>query len=388
MMFASNLGVDINFDLNENELKKILFSEEPGLVMQLTNKDYINLKDQLNTLNFEKIYSLGKTNKKDQLVIKSKTFNKRIKFNELMEHWSKVSSEIKKLRDNPKSAEEEKKSYLNRNKIILNQTFHFEIPKKLNFKNKPNLAVIREQGVNGQIEMAAAFEKAGFEVTDLHMSDLINKRLTLNSFQGIIFPGGFSFGDVLGAGRGWANSILMNSFLKDQFEEFFNRTDTFSFGVCNGCQVMSNLKEIIPGTSSWPTLTNNDSGQFEARLTQVKIHKSKSLLFDDMQDSHLLIPVAHGEGKMDFTGSKKQIKNDQVVMSYVDANGKLTEDYPNNPNGTSKGITSVCSEDGRATIMMPHPERAFLNAQLSWTFLGDEGFSPWIKMLLNARKYF
>ena len=146
------------------------------------------------------------------------------------------------------------------------------------------------------------------------MSDLINKRLTLNSFQGIIFPGGFSFGDVLGAGRGWANSILMNSFLKDQFEEFFNRTDTFSFGVCNGCQVMSNLKEIIPGTSSWPILTNNDSGQFEARLTQVKIHKSKSLLFDDMQDSHLLIPVAHGEGKMDFASSKKQLKNDQVVM--------------------------------------------------------------------------
>ena len=388
MMFASNLGVDINFDLNENELKKILFSEEPGLVMQLTNKDYIDLKDQLNTLNFDKIYPLGKTNKQDHLVIKSKTFNKKIKFNELMKHWSKVSSEIKKLRDNPKSAEEEKKSYLNRNKIILNQTFHFEIPKKLNFKNKPNLAVIREQGVNGQIEMAAAFEKAGFEVTDLHMSDLINKRLTLNSFQGIIFPGGFSFGDVLGAGRGWANSILMNSFLKDQFEEFFNRTDTFSFGVCNGCQVMSNLKEIIPGTSSWPILTNNDSGQFEARLTQVKIHKSKSLLFDDMQDSHLLIPVAHGEGKMDFTSSKKQLKNDQVVMSYVDANGRLTEDYPNNPNGTSKGITSVCSEDGRATIMMPHPERAFLNAQLSWTNLGNEEFSPWIKMFLNARKYF
>ena len=150
---------------------------------------------------------------------------------------------------------------------------------------------------------------------------------------------------------------------------------------------MSNLKEIIPGTSSWPILTNNISGQFEARLTQVKIHKSKSLLFEDMQDSRLLIPVAHGEGRMHFTSSRK-IKNDQVVMSFVDAEGKSTESYPNNPNGTLKGITSVCSEDGRATIMMPHPERAFLNAQLSWTNLGNEGFSPWIKMFLNARKYF
>ena len=388
MMFASNLGVDIDFDLEDNELKEILFAEEPGLVMQMTNKNFMDLKDHLNQIDFEKVHVLGKTNKHEQLVIKSKTFNEKINFNDLMKHWSKVSSEIKKLRDNPKSAEEEEESYLNRNKIILRQEFNFDIPKNISFKNKPKLAVIREQGVNGQIEMAAAFEKTGFEVLDVHMNDLIDKNLTLNSFQGIIFPGGFSFGDVLGAGRGWANSILMNSFLKDQFENFFNRNNTFSFGVCNGCQVMSNLKDIIPGTSSWPKLTNNNSGQFEARLTQVKIHKSKSLLFDEMEDSHLLIPVAHGEGKMDFHGLKKPIKNNQVVMSYVDADGNSTEDYPNNPNGTEKGITSVCSEDGRATIMMPHPERAFLNAQLSWTNLSNEGFSPWIKMFLNARKYF
>ncbi len=387
MMFASNLGVDINFDLAESELKKILFSEEPGLVMQMSNKDFLDLKDKLNIINFYEVYPIGKTNNHDQLSIKSKTFKEKIDLNVLMKHWSKVSSEIKKLRDNPNCAEEEQASYLNRNKIILHQSFNFEVPKSLNFKNKPNLAVVREQGVNGQIEMAAALEKVGFDVTDLHMNDLIEKHLTLKSFQGIVFPGGFSFGDVLGAGRGWASSILMNSFLKDQFEEFFNRPDTFSFGVCNGCQVMSNLKEIIPGTSFWPILTNNISGQFEARLTQVKIHKSRSLLFEDMQDSRLLIPVAHGEGRMDFTSSRK-IKNDQVVMSYVDAEGKSTESYPNNPNGTLKGITSVCSEDGRATIMMPHPERAFLNAQLSWTNLGNEGFSPWIKMFLNARKYF
>ena len=248
--------------------------------------------------------------------------------------------------------------------------------------------MIREQGVNGHTEMAAAFSTAGFEVTDIHMNDLLSQKFNLKDFQGIIFPGGFSFGDVLGAGKGWANFILNNSLLKNQFEEFFSKKESFSLGVCNGCQVLSNLKEIIPGTDNWPKLKNNSSGQFEARLTQIKIFKSNSLLFDDMENSQLLVPVAHGEGKMIFSNPEKVSKNNQLVMSYVDTAGNQTESYPGNPNGSEKGITGICSEDGKVTIMMPHPERAFLNAQLSWTDLGDKGFSPWIKMFHNARKYF
>ena len=388
MMFASNLGIDLNFEANSDELNRVLFTEEPGLLMQMSEQYFNELKDYLKKVNFHKIKSIGKININDELKIKSKNFEEKIKFDDLMKHWSKVSSEIKKLRDNPNCAEEEEKSYLDRGNTILSQSFDFEIPIPNYVETKPTIAVVREQGVNGQTEMAAAFETAGFEVTDVHMNDLINKRFVLNSFQGIVFPGGFSFGDVLGAGKGWAYSILMNSFLKDQFEEFFNREDTFSLGVCNGCQVMSNLKEIIPGASSWPILTNNKSGQFEARLSQVLIHESRSLLFDGMQESQLLIPVAHGEGRMDFANSESNLFDDQVVMSFVDAKGESTEKYPSNPNGTSNGITALCSEDGRATIMMPHPERGFLNSQLSWTNLRGEGYSPWIKMFLNARKYF
>ena len=388
MMFASNLGIDLHLDANLDELNRILFSEEPGLLLQIPEQYFNELKNDLEKINFHKINPIGKINNNDELKIKSKNLEEKIKYDDLMKHWSKVSSEIKKLRDNPICAEEEEKSYLDRSNTILSQSFNFEIPFPNHEKTKPTIAVVREQGVNGQTEMAAAFEKAGFVVTDVHMNDLINKRFELKSFQGIVFPGGFSFGDVLGAGKGWANTVLMNPFLKDQFEEFFNREDTFSLGVCNGCQVMSNLKEIIPGTNSWPILTNNSSGQFEARLSQVLIHESRSLLFDGMQESHLLIPVAHGEGRMDFANSENKLLEDQVVMSFVNAKGVSTESYPSNPNGTKKGITAVCSEDGRATIMMPHPERAFLNSQLSWTNLKGEGFSPWIKMFINARKYF
>ena len=238
--------------------------------------------------------------------------------------------------------------------------------------------------------MSAAFTKAGFKVFDVHMTDLKNKIFSLDDFKGLAFPGGFSYGDVLGAGRGWANSILMNNELRDDFENFFNRTDTFSLGVCNGCQVLSELKEIIPGAEEWPSLKKNLSNQFEARLVQLKVNDSRSIFFQNMKDSQLIVPVAHGEGRMEFSDPsnlRKLISNNQIPLQYVDSEGEIATSYPSNPNGTTKGISSVCSNDGRVTILMPHPERAFLNKQLSWTNNEDSGFSPWFEMFLNARQF-
>ena len=295
------------------------------------------------------------------------------------------------MRDNPISALEESKSFIERKKNKLNQKTHF---KSSNFKNafsiKPKIAVIRDQGINGQIEMSAAFTKAGFKVFDVHMTDLKNKIFSLDDFKGLAFPGGFSYGDVLGAGRGWANSILMNNELRDDFENFFNRSDTFSLGVCNGCQVLSELKEIIPGAEEWPSLKKNLSNQFEARLVQLRVNDSRSIFFQNMKDSQLIVPVAHGEGRMEFSDPsnlRKLISNNQIPLQYVDSEGEIATNYPSNPNGTTDGISSVCSNDGRVTILMPHPERAFLNKQLSWTNNEDSGFSPWFEMFLNARQF-
>ena len=238
--------------------------------------------------------------------------------------------------------------------------------------------------------MSAAFSRAGFKVFDVHMTDLKNKIFCLDDFKGLAFPGGFSYGDVLGAGRGWANSILMNNELRDIFENFFNRSDTFSLGVCNGCQVLSELKEIIPGADEWPILKKNLSNQFEARLVQLKVNDSRSIFFQNMKDSQLIVPVAHGEGRMEFSNSsnlEKLISNNQIPLQYVDSEGEIATSYPSNPNGTTEGISSVCNTDGRVTILMPHPERAFLNKQLSWTNSEDSGFSPWFEMFLNARQF-
>jgi phosphoribosylformylglycinamidine synthase len=221
------------------------------------------------------------------------------------------------------------------------------------------------------------------------MSDLKTDSINLDDFNGLAFPGGFSYGDVLGAGRGWSNSILMNTKLADIFEKFFNRSDTFSLGVCNGCQVLSEMQSIIPGTNNWPSLKKNISNQFEARLVQLKLNPSKSIFFQGMENSQLIVPVAHGEGRMVFKNDSdidKLFKNNQIPLQYADNSGAPTEEYPSNPNGSNQGITSVCSDDGRVTILMPHPERAFLNTQLSWTDENESILSPWMEMFVNARR--
>ncbi len=251
---------------------------------------------------------------------------------------------------------------------------------------RPGMAVLREQGVNGQAEMAAAFHKAGFDCTDVHMSDIIAGRVTLGQFKGLVACGGFSYGDVLGAGEGWAKSILFNSRIRDQFSAFFLRPDSFTLGVCNGCQMLSNLHELIPGADDWPHFVRNRSEQFEARVSMVEVLETPSVLFKGMEGSQLPVPVAHGEGRAEFRAREDlDTVASRVALRFVETDGSPAQRYPANPNGSPQGITGLTSEDGRVTIMMPHPERVFRTVQNSWhpEDWGPDG--PWLRMFRNAR---
>jgi phosphoribosylformylglycinamidine synthase len=253
---------------------------------------------------------------------------------------------------------------------------------------RPRVAVLREQGINGHVEMAAAFDRAGFAAVDVHMSDIIAGRVSLREFKGFTACGGFSYGDVLGAGEGWAKSILFNARARDEFEAFFKRDDSFALGVCNGCQMMSNLQELIPGADAWPHFVRNKSEQFEARFVLLEVQKSISLFFDGMAGSRIPIAVAHGEGYAEFA-SDSALKAAQplVALRYVDNRGRVTEHYPLNPNSSPQGITGLTSKDGRFTILMPHPERVFRMVQNSWhpAEWGEDG--AWLRMFRNARKW-
>ena len=285
------------------------------------------------------------------------------------------------MRDNPMCADEEFAL------IRASRGLHADSSIKLKptkYKKRPQVAILREQGVNGQIEMAAAFYEAGFKPIDVHMTDLLNGDINLDSFTGLIACGGFSYGDVLGAGRGWAQTILQNTELKKQFSAFFTRKDTFSLGVCNGCQMLSELKEIIPGADNWPTFTKNSSEQFEARLVTVRINKTPSIFFNDMEDAILPVPVAHGEGHV--SDIDLSINKGLVALQYTNDTGKPAAGYPYNPNGSTQGITGLTTTDGRVTIMMPHPERAFQLRQLSWS-PNEWTYSPWLRMFQNARHW-
>ena len=253
---------------------------------------------------------------------------------------------------------------------------------------RPEMAILREQGVNGQIEMAAAFDAAGFNCRDVHMSDIIEGRVSLADFSGLVACGGFSYGDVLGAGQGWAKSILFNARARDEFSAFFERKDSWGLGVCNGCQMLSSLRDLIPGASHWPAFIRNTSEQFEARFSQVEILPTASLLLDGMAGSRLPIAVAHGEGHAEFASDvdvQSVLDENLVVMRYVDNQGQPTERYPFNPNGSPQGITGLTTQDGRFTIMMPHPERVFRSVLNSWhpDDWGEDG--PWLRMFRNAR---
>jgi phosphoribosylformylglycinamidine synthase len=253
---------------------------------------------------------------------------------------------------------------------------------------RPRVAVLREQGVNGQVEMAAGFTRAGFDAYDVHMTDLASGRCSLADFHGIVACGGFSYGDVLGAGEGWAKSILFAPRLRDAFTGFFARADTFSLGVCNGCQMMSNLRELIPGAAHWPRFVRNLSEQFEARYVMLEVQSSASLFFRDMAGSRIPVATAHGEGYAEFRdGAQLADAAPHVVVRFVDGRGRATEAYPFNVNGSPHGITGLTTADGRFTILMPHPERVWRTAQMSWHPRDWPEVSPWYRIFANARRW-
>ncbi|SMN10894.1 Phosphoribosylformylglycinamidine synthase, synthetase subunit / Phosphoribosylformylglycinamidine synthase, glutamine amidotransferase subunit [uncultured Candidatus Thioglobus sp.] len=376
MAFASHCGLDIlDNDINT------LFNEELGCVIQVTNANKSAVESALSAAGLSDCTRvIANINTTDTINIGS--FSQ--KRNVLQQLWSKTSYEIAKLRDNPECAKQEFDA-LAEDTQGLQSRLSFDINQApAILTHRPKVAILREQGVNGQIEMAAAFDKAGFEAVDVHMSDILERRLSLADFKGLAACGGFSYGDVLGAGRGWASSILYNSCAKDEFEAFFNRSESFALGVCNGCQMMSGLGAIIPGSQNFPSFKRNVSEQFEARFSSVKINKSNSIFLSEMAGSIMPIAIAHGEGRASFSDNK----NPAHIMQYVDHEGNPTQIYPHNPNGSDDSVAGVCNESGQVTIMMPHPERVIRAVQNSYHPQDWNERSPWMKMFENARKIF
>jgi phosphoribosylformylglycinamidine synthase len=307
--------------------------------------------------------------------------------------WSATTHAMQRLRDNPLAADQEFARISDRDDPGLAPRVGFDVDDDpaapfIGRGARPRVAILREQGVNGQVEMAAAYTRAGFDAFDVHMSDLAEGRRTLSEFRGVVACGGFSFGDVLGAGEGWAKSILFDTRLRDAFAGFFARSDTFALGVCNGCQMMSNLHEIIPGSAHWPHFVRNASEQFEARLVLLEVLPTPSLFFRGMEGSLLPVALAHGEGLAEFRDAAQlAAARPHVALRFVDHRGRATETYPYNPNGSPEGVTGLTTADGRFTILMPHPERVFRSVQMSWHPRGWGELSPWYRMFANARRW-
>ena len=313
------------------------------------------------------------------------------RWQDLFDAWWSTTHAMQRLRDNPECADEERETRRGFEAQPLAPVVTFDpaddiASPYITRGARPRIAILREQGVNGQVEMAAAFDRAGFTAVDVHMTDLIEGRVNLSEFKGLAACGGFSYGDVLGAGRGWATSILERSVLRDQFAGFFARSDSFAFGACNGCQMLSQLKQLIPGAEHWPRFLRNRSQQYEARLALLGIEESPSILLRGMAGSRLPIVVAHGEGRVEFTDDAQRTAA-QIAFRYVNADGSAASTYPTNPNGSPDGIAGLTSTDGRVTLMMPHPERVFRSVQLSWRPREWGEDSPWMRLFRNARAW-
>lgn len=390
MMFASRLGVTLDLSSLPGDALAQLFNEELGAVIQVKAADEAAVLKALHQALGDHVYTIGRPTTNRQLAIQTAGDTLYTQSRQQLEQWwARTSFEIQSLRDNADCAKQEYEAIQDKGQTALQAITTFK-PLKLNYQDRPKVAIFREQGVNGQVEMAAAFERAGFSSVDVHMQDLLDGTISLTDFRGLVACGGFSYGDVLGAGEGWAKSILFHPKLRDQFKRFFARSDTFTLGVCNGCQMLSALRELIPGTEQWPTFHKNTSEQFEARVVTVQITESPSIFFTDMVGMYMPIPVAHGEGRAVFAsdkGAPTALKQQLVTMQYVDSTRKPTEQYPSNPNGSPLGITGLTSTDGRATILMPHPERGFLTQQLSWHPTSWDTDSPWMRMFQNARQW-
>jgi phosphoribosylformylglycinamidine synthase len=389
MAFAGRTGIQLDIAAVDADPVRALFAEELGAVVQIRSADRPAFTKLMAVHGLETwCHPLGTLHPSRRVCINSgprEILNENLL--ELYGRWTETSHHIQKLRDNPSCAAQERESNLSPSNTGLQASLTFDADQNFGpFASRPKVAILREQGVNGQVEMAAAFDRAGFEAVDVHMSDLREGRAHLHDFTGLVACGGFSYGDVLGAGGGWAKPILFSDALREEFRAFFHRQDTFSLGVCNGCQMLSQLSELIPGATHWPRFVRNTSAQFEARLAQVEVLDSPSILFQGMQGSVLPIPVAHGEGLAQFTSDELEAKA-LAAIRYVDPQGNATEHYPENPNGSNGGHTAFTSTDGRATIMMPHPERAFRSVQFSWhpDDWGEDG--PWMRLFRNARRW-
>ncbi|MCV2422852.1 phosphoribosylformylglycinamidine synthase [Paucibacter sp. DJ2R-2] len=420
MAFAGHVGVSLNVDMlviegdgvsdsradtgdaknwatqvgarREELTLKALFSEELGVLLQVRTADRDAVLQVLRRHGLSKLsHVVGKPNGNGQVEVWRDA--KKV-YSESLEHlhksWDEVSWRINQLRDNPACADSEhaQAGLASDPGRHVHLSFDPNVDVAAPFiatGARPKLAILREQGVNSHVEMSYAMAQAGFDTYDVHMSDLQAGAVTLEQFKGFVACGGFSYGDTLGAGEGWARSVMFNPVLAEQFKAFFARGDSFALGVCNGCQMMAALSPIIPGAQHWPKFTRNKSEQFEARLAMVEVLESPSLFFQGMAGSRLPIAVAHGEGFADFSqrGDAAQVAR---AMRYVDHSGQATETYPLNPNGSPDGLTSVTTADGRFTVLMPHPERVFRNVQLSWTSGDVSDYSPWMRMFRNARK--
>jgi len=395
MAFAGHVGFRVQIDSLGDDPHASCFNEELGAVIQVKNTELENIQALLAKAGLANTsYVIGEPQDNAMIEI---THGERTLLNlpraELHRTWSSTAWQMQRLRDNPECADQEYDAVLDEKDPGMRPVLGFDaeydmtapyITRGIN----PPLAIVREQGVNGQLEMAAAFDKAGFACVDVHMSDILDGRVRLRDFVGLAACGGFSYGDVLGAGGGWSSSILYNSRGNDEFAEFFQRNDSFALGVCNGCQMLSQLKSMIPGTEHWPRFTANVSQQFEARLSMVEILPSPCVLLKGMEGSLLPVPVAHGEGCAVFDSTQQAqsvLDTELAVMRYVNHTGEPAQTYPANPNGSVHGITGLTNTDGRFTIMMPHPERAFRTVQYSWhpPEWGEDG--PWLRLFRNAR---
>jgi len=366
-----------------------LFSEELGAVVQVRADDRPRVTARLAAAGLHALV-IGAPNGRDEVRM---VRNAKPVFAEprasLQRAWSETSFRMQQLRDDPDCAREEFDRILDAADPGLSASLAFDSDEDVAAPlvargERPRIAILREQGVNGQSEMAAAFDRAGFAAIDVHMTDLLGGRVSLGAFKGFAACGGFSYGDVLGAGEGWAKSILFNGRARDEFTAFFARGDTFALGVCNGCQMMAALRELIPGAGDWPPFLRNRSEQFEARFVMAEVVASPSIFFAGMAGSRMPIATAHGEGRAGFASEAARARA-LVCLRYVDNRGQPTETYPLNPNGSPGGITGLTTADGRFTIVMPHPERVFRSVQCSWHPDGWGEASPWLRLFRNAR---
>jgi phosphoribosylformylglycinamidine synthase len=392
MAFASRLGITLNLPESADPFAA-LFSEELGALVQVRNSDIPVVEAILEKHEVHGLSSLvgHPTGSKTPFRVHQ---NGASLLDEplmaLRRIWSDVTHRIAKLRDTPLCADQELAAKLDPQDPGIRPHVPFQIHTGKDWSSRAPMAVLREQGVNGEVEMAAAFTRAGFRCIDVHMSDILAGRVQLENFRGLVACGGFSYGDVLGAGEGWAKSILFNSLARAQFSAFFARKDTFALGVCNGCQMMSNLRSLIPGSESWPRFVQNQSERFEARFVSLRIESSPSILFRGMEGAVLPVAVAHGEGYTEFPSPEAAAaasNSGLVAARYVDNLHHPTEHYPLNPNGSPLGMTAFTSGDGRVTLMMPHPERVFRTAQLSWAPPDWREDSPWMQFFRNAREW-